>query len=106
MKYVFLAFFIMSVASCETDNFDADKRQIMAKDLIRSKLGRNARYYDIVAFREDTLASWPDSFIRKPIQYSVDFVYNDSSGLELKKKGTVLFAPNGRSIINYSIVDR
>ncbi len=106
MKYVFVAFFLVSVASCETDNFNADKRQIMAKDLIRSKLERNARNYDIVAFREDTLQSWPDSLIKTPIQYSVDFVYNDSTGLTQNKKGTVLFAPDGKSIIGYSILER
>ena len=106
MRYIVLAFFLLSVASCETDNFNADKRQIMAKDYLRATIGRGSRGYDVISFREDTLTSVSDSFFKRPIQYTLDYIYNDSTGNIQNKRGTVVFAPDGKSIIGSEISDR
>jgi hypothetical protein len=106
MRYVLFACLILSFVSCETDNFNADKRQIMAKDFVRSKIGRNTRGFDIVSFREDTLSNFPDSNFKKPLQYTIDYIFNDSTGMLQRKRGLIVFAPDGKSIIKTQITDR
>ncbi|MGN6532722.1 MAG: hypothetical protein ACTHK0_13340 [Ginsengibacter sp.] len=91
--------------SCENHRFDRDKRQIIAKDEIRSKLHR-APGFDITAFQEDTVEIQNDSNFKKQIRYSVDIEYLDSNKVLQKKKGIVMFAPDGQSVISSKITDR
>jgi hypothetical protein len=94
--------FLLVFCSCENPRFDKDKRQLIAKDEIRRKLVR-ARSFDITGFKEDTLLSFPDSAFKRPIRYTLDFVYKDSSNVLQKKKGVVIFTPDGNSIISSGI---
>ncbi len=106
MRYQLLCLIIIPVVlSCESPKFDKDKRQIMAKDVIRKKLSA-VRNFDIVSFKEDTLSSWSDTTFRQPIRYTLNFVYTDSTGVVQNKNGIVLFTPDGRSIINTQITDQ
>ena len=91
--------------SCEPHGFDSDKRQIMAKDEIRSKLHK-AREYDITGFKEDTVEVSDNPDFKKEIRYHLDFEYIDSNNVFQKKTGDVFFAPDGSSIINSKITDR
>lgn len=95
---------IIIFAACENPGFDRDTRQIIAKDSIRRKLTK-ARSLDITAFREDTLYASPDTLFKKPILYTLDFTYIDSSGSTQNKKGQVLFTPDGKSVIKTTIRD-
>lgn len=91
-------------SSCETAAFEKDKRQIAAKDAIREKLPR-ARNFDILHFREDTLSEWTDTLFKRPIRYTFDFIYTDSTGAVQNKTGIVLFTPDGRSMITAQITN-
>ena len=106
IKILFL-FMVLSPAffSCETHKFDSDKRQIMAKDEIRSQL-RKAREFDITRFKEDTVEVTDNPDFKKEIRYHLDFEYIDSNKVLQKKNGDVFFAPDGASIINSKITDR
>ena len=105
MKTILLILIITGIFSCENHRYDSDKRQIMAKDDIQVKL-RRARGFDITGFKEDTVQNFPDSNFKKLIRYSLDFVYQDSNNIVQKKRGVVLFTPDGASIINTQITDR
>ena len=105
MKTILLILIITGIFSCENHRYDSDKRQIMAKDDIQVKL-RRARGFDITGFKEDTVQNFPDSNFKKLIRYSLDFVYQDSNNIIQKKRGIVLFTPDGASIINTQITDR
>ena len=96
---------IIAFASCENPRFDRDDRQIIAKDSIRRKLVK-ARLFDITAFKEDTLYEFPDTLFKKPLLYTLDFNYIDSTGTIQNKKGLVLFTPDGKSVIKTTISDR
>jgi hypothetical protein len=109
-KHIFQkSFFLILLAAlffaCENHRFDSDKRQIMAKDVIRDQL-RKAHSYDVTAFHEDTVAVANDSNFKKEIQYTLDIEYLDSNKVFQKKKGIVMFTPDGKSIINSKITDR
>jgi hypothetical protein len=97
-------FLLVTFCSCENRRFDKDKRQIIAKDEIRSKLHR-ARSFDITGFKEDTVRDYPDSAFKNPIRYSLDFVYKDSANQLQKKTGVVIFTPDGNSVISTTITD-
>lgn len=99
--FLLLVFFAFA---CESESFDKDKRQIAAKNVIREKL-RRGRNFDIVSFKEDTLTSSPDSMVKNPIRYSLNFVYADSTGAVQHRNGVVLFTPDGKSLLNSQIVD-
>lgn len=103
MRYLLLL--LVLFASCETHSFESDRRQLIAKDEIRRKLHR-PRGFDVTGFRQDTIESYPDSTFRHPLRYGLDFVYTDSSGTVQKKKGLVIFTPDGKSVINSQIVNR
>ena len=105
-KILFL-FIVVSPAffSCETHNFDSDKRQIMAKDEIRGKLHK-ASEFDITGFKEDTVAVTDNEDFKKEIRYHLDFEYIDSNHVLQKKNGDVFFTPDGLSIITSKITDR
>lgn len=91
--------------SCETHNFDRDKRQIMAKDEIRSKLHK-IHGYDITGFREDTVDATAEAGLKKAIRYQLEFQYVDSTSALQKKTGDVFFTPDGLSIIHSIITDK
>lgn len=104
MKYISYCIFLLALFSCDYHRFDKDKRQIMAKNEISNKLPR-ARSFDITAFKEDTLSNFTDSIFKRPIRYTLDFVYKDSANVLQKKRGIVIFTPDGRSIITSHITD-
>jgi hypothetical protein len=101
MRYLLFLLLII-LASCETQSFESDKRQLIAKDLIRRQLHKS-RFFDITGFKEDTLQTYPDTTIKHPLRYSLDFVYTDSAGVVQKKKGIVIFTPDGKSVLNSHI---
>ncbi|MCW3082583.1 hypothetical protein [Segetibacter sp.] len=103
MPYVLLLLLVI-LTSCENRSFESDKRQLIAKDEIRRKLHR-ARSFDITGFKQDTLENSPDSTFKNPLQYALDFEYTDSTGKVQKKKGIVLFTPDGKSVINSHIAE-
>lgn len=76
----------------------------MAKDEIRDKL-KNINSFDITRFAEDTLTEWPGTAIKNPIRYSLNIEFIDSSGRQQQKRGEVIFAPDGKSIIHSQIID-
>jgi hypothetical protein len=104
MKYILFSFLLLSIFSCDYHRFDKDKRQLIAKDEISNKIPRT-RSFDVTYFKEDTLLTYPDSIFKHPITYTLDFVYKDSANVLQKKRGIVLFTPDGRSIINSRIID-
>lgn len=103
MKYIFFSVLLLAFFSCDNPRFNKDKRQIIAKDEIRRKLPRSARAFDITGFNEDTVSNFSDSIFKRPIRYTLDFVYKDSANVLHKKKGVVIFTPDGNSVINSSI---
>ena len=103
MRYL-LFLVLLILVSCENHSFESDKRQIIAKDLIKRKL-RKARLFDITAFKQDTLETYPDTLFKHPLRYSLDFVYTHSLGQVQKKKGVVLFTPDGQSVLNAQIAE-
>jgi hypothetical protein len=103
MRYILLLFSIV-VCGCESQQFESDKRQIMAKDEIRSQV-KNRRSFDVVSFKEDTLDTYTDSSIKRPIRYTLNFVYKDSTGALLGKSGEVIFTPDGKSILHSHIIE-
>jgi hypothetical protein len=105
MKYTVFLILVSFCISCQTPQFDPDRRQIMAKDAIHSKLG-SVRGYDIVSYHEDTLNSWTDTLVKRPIQYTMEVTYQDSTGAQHFKNGQVIFTPDGKSIIETIISDQ
>lgn len=101
----FFIFLTPGFFACQNHRFDKDKRQIMAKDEIHSKL-QKAREYDITGFKEDTVAVSGNPDFKKEIRYQLDFEYIDSANVLQKKTGEVYFTPDGSSIINSKITDR
>ena len=104
MKYITVSLLLL-LAACEARNFDSDKRQIIAKEWARRQLHRN-RSFSITSFSEDTLQVWPDTMISHPIRYTINFVYNDSTGSVQNKKAEVIFTPEGNDILKTEIMDR
>jgi len=98
-------FFTPLFFSCENHRFDGDKRQIIAKNQIRSKL-HHATGYDVTAFQEDTVETPNDSNFKKQIRYSLDIEYLDSNKILQKKRGIVMFTPDGQSVITSTITER
>ena len=102
MKYPILFIFTIIIFSCENHSFDSDKRQLTAKSEIREKLG-NIQAFNITDFKEDTLKDWPGTAFKNPIRYSLNVVYQDSTGALQNKKGFVVFTPDGKSVISSEI---
>ena len=98
MKFLFL-FLSIRIFSCDYGSFDKDKRQIMAKDAVREQLPRRSKNFDVTAFREDTLNAFADSDFKRPIGYSLDYQFTDSTGQIQTKKAIVVFTPDGHSIV-------
>jgi len=102
---LFFIFFTPLFFSCENHRFDADKRQITAKNEIRNKLNRPPGY-DVTAFQEDTVETPNDSSFKKQIRYSLDIEYLDSNKILQKKRAIVMFTPDGQSVITSTITAR
>lgn len=102
MKYIFLFLFTTIIFSCETNAFDPDKRQLIAKNEIREKL-TNIKAFDITGFKEDTLREWPDTEIKNPIRYTLNISYKDSTDALQNKEAFVIFTPDGKSVISSRI---
>ena len=103
MKYLVLLIPLI-IFSCENHAFDRDKRQILAKDEIRRIIPGN-RSITITGFREDTLSGWHDSTFTRPIRYTLDISYNDSTGAKQNKQGVVIFSQQGNAVIDRHMVD-
>ena len=101
MRYLLLFVLLISIG-CENHSFDSDKRQLIAKDQIRRQLHK-ARLFDVTGFKKDTLDSYTDTSIKKPLRYQLDFVFTDSSGQVQNKKGEVVFTPDGKSVLHTRI---
>jgi hypothetical protein len=99
MRILFVIVTVLLLISCESAGFDSDKRQIRAKDEIRAKLPPRSTDFDVESFKEDTLHNWPDSNFKDPLQYSLRYVFKDSSGNIHNENGRVLFTPDGKSVI-------
>ena len=102
MKFIFLFLFTILVFSCENNSFDSDKRQLIAKNVVREKL-KNIQAFDITAFKEDTLHDWPDAEFKNPIRYTLDITYKDSTDALQNKEAFVVFTPDGKSVISSQI---
>ncbi len=105
MRYAFLSLIIPALFSCHSAGFESDERQIIAKDVILNQAGRT-HSFDIVSFKQDTVANWTDTTIKHPVSYTLDFVYNDSTNAVKSKRGVVVFAPTGNTVLSSSIQDR
>jgi hypothetical protein len=94
-----ILFLTVLFSSCATKSFQADKRQLLAKNVVREKLGR-VKDYDIISFSEDTVAN-PEGHHK--LQYTLLVSYKDSTGNLQKSKGIVLFTPEGNQVINATV---
>lgn len=102
MKYICLFILIIIIFSCENNSFDRDKRQLVAKNEIREKLG-NIQSFDITGFKEDTLHDYNDAAFQDAIRYKLNVAYKDSAGRLQNKEAFVIFTPDGKSLINAQI---
>ena len=105
MKIVF-ALIVIIFFSCETNSFDKDKRQIMAKDAIRRKVRGDRSSFTVTGFKEDTLLTYSDTIIKKPLRYTLYFTQQDSAGQLLQHTGIALFTNRGNSLISSEITDQ
>jgi hypothetical protein len=105
LRAVVFILLIITTFSCENHRFDSDKRQIMAKDEIRSKLNK-ARSFDVTGFNEDTVYNTADSNFKKLIRYQLSIKFIDSNKIEQNKTAVVLFAPDGKSILSSQILEK
>ena len=106
MRGTFIILLSLLLLSCESSSFDKDRRQIAAKDEIRARIPFAAKDFDVTGFREDTLAQWTDTMIKRPIEYTLNFVYRDSTGRLLQNTGHVFFTPDGKSILQSQITNQ
>lgn len=105
LKSIIFFLLISAATSCENHSFDSDKRQIMAKDKIRSEL-KKVRNFDVTGFSEDTINNYPDTNFKDVIRYSLKIQYTDSNKNFQEKKGTVFFTPDGNAIISAQITEK
>jgi hypothetical protein len=101
-----LLIFLFMLWGCESNSFDKDKRQIAAKDEVRSTLPPDVRNFDITGFREDTLVSWTKALIKHPIQYTIDFTYSNATGTRHQNTAHIIFTSDGKSILQTQITGR
>ncbi len=104
INYKNLLVIALMLAGCASSYLEKDKRQIIAKNEVRQRLPENAALFDISNFGEDTLTTLGAA--HPLIRYTIDFHYQDSTGNIVQKKGTVLFTPDGSSLIKTEITDR
>ena len=68
-------------------------------------MGR-VRFFDVTGFNEDTVNVENVSYFKKQIRYTLDISFVDSNNILQKKKGIVMFTPDGQTIINSKITDQ
>lgn len=90
---------VIFMASCANTSFQADMRQLEAKNVIRQKIGW-ARDYDILSYKEDTVSNADG---KPALQYTLDISYKDSTGTLQKNKGIVLFTEEGNQVLSSTI---
>lgn len=95
---------ILIMLSCESQSFESDRRQLIAKDEIRRQL-HNVQSFEIAGFKEDTVENFSTT-LPYSLRYQLDVVYKDSTGQVQKKKGIVLFTPDGRSVLQSNVIDQ
>jgi hypothetical protein len=100
MRHLLALFVLLLLVSCETSVAEKDNRQITAKNEIRNKLPPKSRSFDISGFREDTLSSWTDTAFKRPIRYVLDYQFQDSTGTLQQRTGSVVFTPDGKSVMS------
>lgn len=105
MKFT-LAILVIILCSCETNSFDSDKRQIMAKNAIRQKVQGNLSSFTVTGFKEDTLLAYGDTLIKKPLRYTLYFTQKDSAGQLQPHTGVALFTNRGNSLLSSEITDQ
>ena len=105
MKFT-LAILVIILCSCETNSFDSDKRQIMAKNAIRQKVQGDRSSFTVTGFKEDTLRTYGDTLIKKPLQYTLYFTQKDSVGQLQSHTGVALFTSRGNSLLSSEIIDQ
>lgn len=71
----------------------------MAKDYVHWHLPPHSLDFDVNSFKEDTLNNMLDSNFKRPIAYTIDYHFTDSLHTVQQKTATVLFTPDGHSII-------
>jgi penicillin V acylase-like amidase (Ntn superfamily) len=98
MRYLLFAS-VLIFTRCDYGSFDKDKRQIMAKDYVEWHLPPHATEFDITAFHEDTVSDGIDSNFKHSLAYNLSYHFTDSSHQVQQKRTTVLFTPDGHSII-------
>jgi hypothetical protein len=84
--------------SCEKHTFDSDHRQIVAKNLLRQTV-KNRSTFDVLQFKEDTLDQYSGTTIERPIRYTIEYVFSDSSNTLVHRIGEVIFTPDGKSVL-------
>lgn len=99
MYKIIVLLVIISFSSCATKSFQADRRQLIAKNIVREKIGR-VKDYDILSFKEDTVANVDG---KPALQYTLEVSYKDSAGNLQKNKGIVLFTEEGNQVISSQI---
>lgn len=66
-----------------------------------------AEYFEVHQwYGPDTLTSWPDTAIRMPVRYKLEFDYREKRGDILKKYGNIVFNVSTDTIMVVGIVDR
>lgn len=99
MRYIILLS-VLFFSSCDYGSFDKDKRQIMAKDYVRWHLPLHSTDFDITSFKEDTINYMLDSNFKRPIAYTLNYHFTDSTDHIEQRTTTVLFTPDGHSLIS------
>ncbi len=99
MSKIILLLFVISLSACATKSFQADRRQLIAKNIVHEKIGW-VKDYDVLSFREDTIANAEG---KPALQYALQVSYIDSSGNLQKNKGIVLFTEEGNQVISSQI---
>ena len=75
-------------------------------DAIRSQLKGNHNSFTVTGFKEDTLLTYSDTLVKKPLQYTLYFTQQDSSGQVQSHTGVALFTNHGNSLISAEIIDQ
>ena len=102
MKFSLLCILLLALAGCRSRGFEGDRRQLVAKDMIR-ELNPQMHHFQVLGYKEDTRSTPYDSNLKRPIAYTIDFSYADSLNEEHTARGVVLFDPTGRAVLRSEI---
>ena len=78
----------------------------MAKNAIRQKVQGDRSSFTVTGFKEDTLHTYGDTLIKKPLQYTLYFTQKDSVGQLQSHTGVALFTSRGNSLLSSEIIDQ